>query len=105
MSGKIQMKQKEIDKLKARFDWGKNEGDLPIITKKQMVDSKASLVIVNDFVYDVTEFIDKHPGGKQIMTKYIGLDITSAFNGKVYNHSAAARNWLKTLQIAKLADC
>ncbi|KAK7434592.1 hypothetical protein VKT23_020128 [Stygiomarasmius scandens] len=36
-------------------------------------------VIINNHVYDVTEFLGRHPGGSSIILKYAGRDATSAY--------------------------
>lgn len=37
-------------------------------------------VVIDGYVYDITSFIDKHPGGDTIMTAYAGRDVTEHFN-------------------------
>ncbi|THV02065.1 hypothetical protein K435DRAFT_654173 [Dendrothele bispora CBS 962.96] len=36
-------------------------------------------VIINNHVYDVTEFLGRHPGGSSIILKYAGRDATAAY--------------------------
>jgi L-lactate dehydrogenase (cytochrome) len=36
-------------------------------------------VIINNTVYDITDFVDSHPGGSGILLKYAGRDATEAF--------------------------
>ncbi|KAF9654240.1 hypothetical protein BDM02DRAFT_3182063 [Thelephora ganbajun] len=36
-------------------------------------------VIIDGKVYDVTDFLPKHPGGKQVILKYAGRDATTAY--------------------------
>ena len=33
-------------------------------------------LIINNYVYDVTLFINEHPGGKKAIMKYAGKDAT-----------------------------
>ena len=49
-------------------------------------------MLVSGFIHDVTDLLDHHPGGKTLLTAYIGKDATAAFNGGVYDHSNAAHN-------------
>ncbi|KAJ3726995.1 FMN-dependent dehydrogenase-domain-containing protein [Lentinula raphanica] len=42
-------------------------------------DAKSCWVIIKNKVYDVTEFLQKHPGGPNIILKYAGRDATSAY--------------------------
>jgi len=105
--GKIIMMQKELDKLKSMWNWGKQVEQLPSMTLQQYksrVKEGACLILIEGAVHDVTKFLDSHPGGRSVMEKYLGLDATNAFNGKVYNHSLAGRNLLATLRVAKLVD-
>jgi len=60
------------------------------------------LIIIDDVVYDVSAFAERHPGGKNYLQSYLGKDATEPFNGAVYNHSVAARHILATLRVATL---
>ena len=44
--------------------------------------------VVYDRVYDVTEYLRRHPGGEEVMLEYVGYDATMAFRG--VGHSQAA---------------
>ncbi|TFK78350.1 cytochrome b5, partial [Polyporus arcularius HHB13444] len=37
-------------------------------------------IIVHGKVYDVTEFLDDHPGGSKIILKYAGKDATAEYD-------------------------
>lgn len=41
---------------------------------------KSCWVVIDNQVYDVTEFLSQHPGGTKIILKYAGKDATDAFN-------------------------
>nr|AOE43348.1 delta 9 fatty acid desaturase ScdA [Cavenderia deminutiva] len=105
--GKIQMAEKKAAEERKKLFWGKPLEELPEMTRIQVRDecnkSGQRLIILNDVVYDVSEFEAKHPGGVQYIKDYIGKDATKAFEGVVYNHSFAARNILDTLRVAKLS--
>lgn len=45
-------------------------------------------------------WLDAHPGGRAVLTAFIGKDATAAFNGRTYQHTASARNYLPHLRIA-----
>jgi len=103
--GKLQMAQKELDRKKEKHFWGKPVSELPIVTLDYVQNQKKngeSLIVVSDIVYDITAFVEQHPGGKRILETYVGKDATAAFNGTVYNHSFAARNILDTLRVARI---
>eukprot|EP00668_Euglena_longa_P004983 GGOE01005851.1.p1 GENE.GGOE01005851.1~~GGOE01005851.1.p1 ORF type:complete len:759 (-),score=188.25 GGOE01005851.1:447-2723(-) len=77
----------------------------PTMTKEQVEQAAREgqpLVVVEGWVHDVGEFLEGHPGGEVILTKYFGRDATTAFNGARYNHSRAARALLAKMRIAKL---
>jgi len=44
--------------------------------------------VIYDRVYDITDYMDRHPGGNDVMLEYIGYDATIAFRG--VGHSRAA---------------
>lgn len=56
---------------------------------------------IGDYVYDVTQFMDKHPGGRAILTKHSGTDVTVAFDA--VNHSTSAKKHMEQFKIGELA--
>ena len=56
-------------------------------------------LVINNMVYDVTNWIPDHPGGMIIM-KGVGMDATELF--KKVGHDSYAKNKLKTFKIGKL---
>ena len=57
-------------------------------------------MIISDKVYDLTEFIEYHPGGYEIMLEYGGTDATNAFIEKP--HTIDAINMLEKYLIGEL---
>ncbi|KAI9736528.1 MAG: hypothetical protein M1818_006039 [Claussenomyces sp. TS43310] len=57
-------------------------------------------VVIHDKVYDVTKFIDEHPGGEEVLTDVGGQDATEAFED--VGHSDEARELLSGLAIGDL---
>ncbi|CAI5739825.1 unnamed protein product [Peronospora destructor] len=51
-------------------------------------------------VYDVTAFLDDHPGGPEIMVDVAGQDATDEFED--IGHSKGARSQLKEFEIGKI---
>jgi len=45
-------------------------------------------VIIHDKVYDVTAFLNEHPGGPILITDYAGIDATKAFDDQEHSESA-----------------
>ncbi|KAJ7057832.1 hypothetical protein C8F01DRAFT_324686 [Mycena amicta] len=59
----------------------------------------------NGKVYDVSRFINDHPGGDDVIIKYAGKDVAAPMagqDGEEHNHSDAAYDMLEEYQIGKL---
>lgn len=61
-------------------------------------DKKAKLVGVNGYWYDVTSFIEKHPGGP-VISQFIGQDCTTVF--QAHRHPESALKHRKPVGIYK----
>ncbi|KAI0005052.1 cytochrome b5-like heme/steroid binding domain-containing protein [Russula compacta] len=62
--------------------------------------SKDSIwVLVSGKVYDVTKFIDEHPGGDEVILSEAGKDATEAFED--VGHSEEARALLPGLEVGE----
>lgn len=60
-------------------------------------------VIYKGSVYDITNFLEKHPGGAELILDKAGKDITDLFeDDNFHNHSSAAHNLLRNYKIGKL---
>ena len=57
--------------------------------------------VVDDKVYDLTSWIDQHPGGASNILKICGIDGTSAFRGK-HDNNPKQVNQLKEFLIGNL---
>eukprot|EP00475_Leptophrys_vorax_P028629 TRINITY_DN41586_c0_g1_i1.p1 TRINITY_DN41586_c0_g1~~TRINITY_DN41586_c0_g1_i1.p1 ORF type:complete len:137 (-),score=18.71 TRINITY_DN41586_c0_g1_i1:98-508(-) len=57
-------------------------------------------LIVNDKVYDVTKFMDDHPGGSDVMVSSTGKDATDDFED--IGHSKTARDMLEQYYIGEI---
>ncbi|CAG9771826.1 unnamed protein product [Ceutorhynchus assimilis] len=57
-------------------------------------------IVIYDRVYDVTDFLDTHPGGEDILLEHAGRDATVAFRGS--GHSAQAIRALDKYLIGSL---
>ncbi|KAK9719962.1 hypothetical protein K7432_004481 [Basidiobolus ranarum] len=51
-------------------------------------------------VYDVTKFLDEHPGGEEVILEQAGLDATEAFID--VGHSEDARNMLTDMFVGNM---
>eukprot|EP00163_Fabomonas_tropica_P028958 TRINITY_DN602_c2_g1_i1.p1 TRINITY_DN602_c2_g1~~TRINITY_DN602_c2_g1_i1.p1 ORF type:complete len:410 (-),score=127.24 TRINITY_DN602_c2_g1_i1:292-1521(-) len=103
--GKLNMRMKNLELLRAKLDWGPDVNKLPVwdqATIDKKVAEGQNLIIVNKVVHDLKEFVLDHPGGSAIIKQRLGKDATHAFEGGVYQHSNAAHNMLDTLRVAKI---
>ncbi|KEG09991.1 cytochrome b-domain protein [Trypanosoma grayi] len=57
-------------------------------------------LIIHNEVYDVSEFYDDHPGGRDVLLHHIGGDATESFDA--VNHSRGARMLLQRKKIGVL---
>lgn len=68
---------------------------------KELVAAGRQLVILDDMVLDIKNYVLNHPGGQKVLTGNIGRDISKYFYGAyqyeninkandTYNHSSAA---------------
>jgi cytochrome-b5 reductase len=68
---------------------------------KTMYDASTScIVIIKGIVYDVTPFLEQHPGGAAILREYHCSDASSAFSD--VGHSSEALKILDTYKIGTL---
>ena len=62
------------------------------------------LVSHEGVVYDVTEFADHHPGGRDLLVTSAGLDLGHFFdNYTVHGHTPKAANWLAGMAVGRLS--
>jgi cytochrome b5 len=69
---------------------------------KQHNTSKSAWVILDDKVYDITKFLDEHPGGEEVLLEQAGGDGTESFED--VGHSSDAREMRKQFLIGELVD-
>lgn len=65
-------------------------------------DSKLIWIIIKDSVYDVTNYVDNHPGGPELVTEYAGSDCTKFFNEA--GHSVDAIKELRDWKVGELVE-
>ncbi|XP_032689735.1 cytochrome b5-like [Odontomachus brunneus] len=59
-------------------------------------------VVIYDNVYDVTDYLDQHPGGADLLDEYAGRDATSEFDE--FGHSSDAKKLMKKFLLGELKD-
>lgn len=83
---------------------------LPIVPLSQVQnptgENKGQLLVSHDgVVYDVTEFVNHHPGGKDLLMTATGLDLGHFFdNYTVHGNTDKAAGWLSSMAVGKLSD-
>eukprot|EP00184_Porphyridium_aerugineum_P005172 CAMPEP_0184698730 /NCGR_PEP_ID=MMETSP0313-20130426/5239_1 /TAXON_ID=2792 /ORGANISM="Porphyridium aerugineum, Strain SAG 1380-2" /LENGTH=350 /DNA_ID=CAMNT_0027157703 /DNA_START=226 /DNA_END=1278 /DNA_ORIENTATION=+ len=60
-------------------------------------------IVYNDKVYDITLFLDQHPGGKDILASHWGTDVTKVMEEGPHKHSKFAYKILDKYQIGVLS--
>jgi len=65
-------------------------------------DKKSTWIIIHDNVYDVTEFLEEHPGGEEVLLEQAGKDGTENFED--VGHSTDARTLMKQYLIGELVE-
>jgi stearoyl-CoA desaturase (delta-9 desaturase) len=110
----IQMQQRQLDYKRTGLNESQQSGGLPSMTIREVRDKVAAgelLVILDDMVHDVKNFIHEHPGGRQTLYNLVGKDATRLFNGQVadqhnkqHAHSKNAREYLRGMRIALLTS-
>lgn len=65
------------------------------------VDDKSCWLVVHGKVYDVTDFLEEHPGGYDIIVQAAGKDATQDF--EEIGHSKSARDMLEKYLIGSFA--
>ncbi|XP_030620867.1 cytochrome b5 type B [Chanos chanos] len=62
--------------------------------------SKDTWLIIHDKVYDITSFLEEHPGGEEVLLEQAGADATESFED--VGHSTDAREMLEQYYIGEL---
>lgn len=57
-------------------------------------------VVVDNYVIDVTNFIDDHPGGADLLLDKLGTDVSYIWHK--YHHSNVIKDWFPKLIVAYL---
>ncbi|XP_029903975.1 cytochrome b5 type B [Myripristis murdjan] len=61
---------------------------------------KDTWLIIHDKVYDITSFLEEHPGGEEVLLEQAGADATESFED--VGHSTDAREMLQQYFIGEL---
>ncbi|KAI6173554.1 Cytochrome b5 heme-binding domain-containing protein [Aphelenchoides besseyi] len=64
--------------------------------------NKSNWIVIGNKVYDVTKFMDEHPGGCEVLLEKAGEDRTEAFED--VGHSTDAREMKKDFLVGELVE-
>lgn len=64
--------------------------------------SDGAWIVIHNSVYNVTEFLNEHPGGEEVLLEQAGKDGTEAFED--VGHSTDARELMKKYKIGELVE-
>ncbi|KAF5276226.1 hypothetical protein FQR65_LT04031 [Abscondita terminalis] len=69
---------------------------------KQYNDNQKSWIIIHNSVYDVTPFLNEHPGGEEVLLEQAGRDGSEAFED--VGHSSDARELMMKYKIGDIVE-
>lgn len=93
-------KLSNIQNVRKKYLNGKKEIILKIYTIDDVVKHNQEndcWIVIEDNVYDISRFLEKHPGGDIILMDYAGKDATEVFLNQ--GHSKKAKKMLKLYKI------
>jgi len=64
--------------------------------------SSSSWIVIHNNIYDVTAFLNEHPGGEEVLLEQAGKDATEAFED--VGHSTDARDLMKRYKVGELVE-
>ena len=65
---------------------------------------KSLWIVINGNVYDVTKFLEEHPGGTKPLLVFAGKDATESFRSIKNHDSEKVRGFMKYFHIGKLKN-
>ncbi|KAI9231269.1 MAG: hypothetical protein BYD32DRAFT_376344, partial [Podila humilis] len=98
----LQMIEQRVLEKKKKLVWGTPIAELPAMSfqdfENACKNNVKKWILLEGIVYNVENF--EHPGGERLMNMAVVKDMTTAFNGGIYDHSNAARNLLSLKRVA-----
>ncbi|CAH1173567.1 unnamed protein product [Phaedon cochleariae] len=65
-------------------------------------DNKSTWIVIHNNVYDVTSFLNEHPGGEEVLLENAGKDASENFED--VGHSSDARELMVKYKIGELVE-
>lgn len=107
-----------MDKEKMKAMMAKMMADMPVrersrppaentLSKQEVAKhyrSDDAWLIVDNHVYDVTDYIRRHPGGRDILCAYLGRDSSKAFNQISVHARGKVDKALERMELARVSD-
>ncbi|XP_039956656.1 cytochrome b5 [Bactrocera neohumeralis] len=81
------------------------EGEVKLYSREEISkhnSNKNTWMIIHNNVYDVTEFLNEHPGGEEVLIEQGGKEATENFED--VGHSSDAREMMKKYKIGELVE-
>ncbi|KAI1730118.1 cytochrome b5-like heme/Steroid binding domain-containing protein [Ditylenchus destructor] len=76
---------------------------LPHYTREEIRHKHSSnWLIINDLVYDLTDFLRMHPGGIEVLLENMGMDATGVFED--VGHSSIAKGLMLRYVVGRVAN-
>ncbi|RZC33114.1 cytochrome b5 [Asbolus verrucosus] len=69
---------------------------------KKHNDNQSTWIVIHNNVYDVTAFLNEHPGGEEVLLEQAGKDGSEAFED--VGHSTDARELMKKYKIGEIIE-
>uniref|UniRef100_A0A8C3NU66 Cytochrome b5 type B n=1 Tax=Cyanoderma ruficeps TaxID=181631 RepID=A0A8C3NU66_9PASS len=79
------------------------DGPAPVFTLEEVAkrnSSREAWLVIHGRIYDVTRFLEEHPGGEEVLLEQAGRDATESFED--VGHSTDAREMLKQYYIGEV---
>jgi len=70
---------------------------------KKHTDRKDCWIVINDHIYDVTEWQHKHPGGGKILGHYAGQDATGAWTA-MHKHRSVVEKYMAPMLVGRVSE-
>jgi len=70
---------------------------------EKKTEKDARWLVIDNEVFNITNWANKHPGGSRVITHYAGQDATDAFKA-FHNDLNAIKKWMKPIHIGSLAE-
>uniref|UniRef100_S4PD20 Cytochrome b5 n=1 Tax=Pararge aegeria TaxID=116150 RepID=S4PD20_9NEOP len=81
------------------------ESELKLFTRKGLAERNTktdAVFVIENVVYDVTKFLDDHPGGHEVLLNVAGKDASEDFDD--VGHSYDAKDMMKKYIIGELVE-